>query len=47
MINDASDVLRTSGSSQASQDESAVCNSVRPEQGKNEIITSTENTPDI
>ena len=46
-INKGSSVFRTSSSSQASQNESAVCDCVKPEGRENEIINSTENTPDI
>ena len=44
-INKGSSVFRTSSFSQISQDESAVCNFVKP--GGNEIINSAENIPDI
>ena len=46
MINNGSSVFRTSSSSQASQDEPAVCDFVKPKRGENEI-NSCENKPDI
>ena len=46
MINNGSSVFRTSSSSQASQDEPAVCDCVKPKRGENEI-NSCENKPDI
>ena len=46
-INKDSGVFRTSSSSQASQDESAVCDFIKSQQGENEIISSAGNTPDI
>ena len=46
-INKGSGVFRTSSSSQASQDESAVCNFVKPEGEQDEIINSAGITPDI
>ena len=46
-MNKGNGVFRTSNSSQASQDESAVCDFVKSEGGENEIISSAWNTPDI
>ena len=46
-MNEGGGVFRTRGSSQASQDESAVCDFIKSEGGENEIISSTGNTPDI
>ena len=46
-INTGSSVFRTTSSFQACQDESVVCDFVKPEGGENEIISSAENTPDI
>ena len=46
-MNKGSGVFRTSNSSQASQDESAVCDFLKSEMGENETINSTGNTPDI
>ena len=46
-MNKGSGVLRTGSSSQATQDESAICDFVKPEGGENEIICCTGNTPDI
>ena len=46
-MNKGSGVFRTSSSSQAMQDESAVCDFVKSEGGENEIISSAGNTPDI
>ena len=46
-INKGSAVFRTSSSSQASQDESAVCDFVKSEGGENEIMSIAGNTPDI
>ena len=40
-------VFRTGGSVQACQHESVVCDLVKPEELEKEIISSTENTPDI
>ena len=45
-ISKGSRVFRTRSSSQAGQDESAVCDFVKPEGGANEISNSAENTPD-
>ena len=46
-MNKGSGVFRTSKSSQASQDDSVVCDVVKSEGGENEIINSAGNTPDI
>ena len=46
-MNKGSSDFRTSSSSQASQDESVVCDIVKSEWGENEIISSAGNTPDI
>ena len=46
-MNKGSGVFRISNSSQASQDESAVCDFVKSEGGGNEIIKSAGNTPDV
>ena len=46
-MNKGSGVFRTSSSSQASQDESAICDFVKSEGEENEIISSGENTPNI
>ena len=46
-MNKGSGVFRTSSPSQASQDESAVCDFVKPAGGENEIISSAGNTPNI
>ena len=46
-INKGSSVVRTSSSSQASQNESVVCDFVKPDEGENWTISSTENAPDI
>ena len=46
-MNKGSSVFRTSSSSQASQNESAVCDFVNAEGGENEIVSHAWNTPDI
>ena len=46
-MNKGGGVFRTSNSSQASQDDSVVCDVVKSEGGENEIINSAGNTPDI
>ena len=46
-MNKGSDVVRTSSSSQPSQDESAVGDFIKSEGGENEIISSAGNTLDI
>ena len=46
-MNKSSGVFRTSSSSQASQDESLVCDFVKSDGGENEIINHAGNTPDI
>ena len=46
-MNKGSGVFRTISSSQASQDESAVCDFVKSEGEENEIISSAGNTPNI
>ena len=43
-MNKGSGVFRTTGSSQASQDESSVCDFVKSEVEENEIISSAGNT---
>ena len=45
-MNKGSGVFKSSSSSQVSQNESAVCDFVKPEWGENEIIISAGNTRD-
>ena len=45
-VNKGSSVFRSNSSSQACQDEYAVCDFAKPEGGQNEIINSAENAPD-
>ena len=46
-MNKSSGAFRASSSSQASQDESSVCDFVKSDGGENEIINNAGNTPDI
>ena len=46
-INKGGGVFRTSGSCQVCQHESAVCDLIKSEEWEKEIISSTENAPDI
>ena len=46
-INKGGGIFRSGGSGQACQHEAAVCDLEKPEELEKEIISSTENTPDI